>query len=466
MKKKLLALLLSFTSVFVLGACLGGASGDDVEINIPGEVPTEDISVDMWHAFGDDNVELINDMMESFPYDNITLEQLSQGGYDGLRQATMQGVVSGETPDIVLGYPDHFVEYLTGKALIPLEEYIDDENFGIDRDDFIPGFMDENQQYEDGHQYSLPFSKSTEMVVYNKDAFDAQGYTFDEKYIYWSDLEDMAGDMIWADDDNADDRNDYEILFNYDSPDNLFINGSAQFDAPYTNQEGEILIDNQETRDMLNYFKGLMDEDILSLPIEWDEEFGSEPFVEGKVCMSQGSTAGVRYNLPDPENNPSHKDFEVGVAPVIQKEDGTLSAIQQGPNVAIMAETSDDVRLAAWLIIEHLTNAENSAYFSMNTGYVPVRQSSFETTIYTDFLAIVDKDVADLTPTEEDQRPFALAATVAQAQQDIYNFEPAFLGDFTSSKARTESALLLEGIFAETRTVNEAIDRMLNQLGQ
>ncbi len=461
MKKKLFALLLSVTSVFVLGACLGGASGEDVEINIPDEVPTEEISVDMWHAFGDDNVGLIEDMMESFPYDNITLEQLSQGGYDGLRQATMQGVVSGETPDIVLGYPDHFVEYLTGKALIPLEDYIDHEEFGVDREDFIEGFMQENQQYEDGHQYSLPFSKSTEMVVYNKDAFDAQGYTFStDEYIYWSDLEAMADDMIGTGD------NQCGHLFNYDSPDNLFINGSAQFGAPYTNQDGEILIDNQETRDMLNYWQGLMDDNILALPIEWDEEFGSTPFVEGDVCMSQGSTAGVRYNLPDPENNPSHLDFEVGVAPVIQKEDGNLSAIQQGPNVAIMSDTSDDVRLAAWLIIEHLTNAENSAYFSMNTGYVPVRQSSFETTDYVDFLAVADKDPNDLTPTEQDQRPFALAATVAQAQQDIYNFEPAFLGDFTSSKARSESALLLEGIYADTRTVNEAIDRMLNQLGQ
>jgi multiple sugar transport system substrate-binding protein len=217
---------------------------------------------------------------------------------------------------------------------------------------------------------------------------------------------------------------------------------------------------------MLNYFDGLMNENILALPIEWDENFGSAPFVEGKVCMSQGSTAGVRYNLPDPDNNDSHLDFEVGVAPVIQKEGGNLSAIQQGPNVAIMSDTSDDVRLAAWLIIEHLTNAENSAFFSMNTGYVPVRQSAFDTPDFTEFMALADEDPADLTPTERDQRPFALAATVAQAQQDIYNFEPAFLGDFTSSKARSESALLLEGIYADTRTVNEAIERMLNQLGQ
>lgn len=458
MKRKFLALLLSFTTVFVLGACLGGAE-EASEVDIPDEVPSEEITVDMWHAFGDDNQSLLEDMMEDFPHDNIKLEQLTQGGYDGLRQATMQSVVSGNTPDIVLGYPDHFVEYLTGDALIPLQDFINHDEFGIDEDDFVEGFMDENQQYEDGNQYSLPFSKSTEMVVYNKTAFNEQGYEFDnDEFITYSDLEDMSSDMV------GDGNNQCEFLYNYDSPDNLFINGSQQWEAPYTNIEGEILLDNDTTKDMLNYFSGLMDDNILSLPIEWDEEFGSTPFREGDVCMSQGSTAGVRYNIPDPESG--DEDFEMGVMPVIQKEGGVDSAIQQGPNVAIMSDTSDDERLAAWLIIEHLTNAENTAYFSMNTGYVPVRESAFETDQYQDFLALAEQDPDDLDPDERDDHPFALAATVAQAQSDIYSYEPAFTGDVSSAKVRTEAGLALERIYAGTNEVDGALERMMNQLGQ
>ncbi|MFP4077927.1 MAG: extracellular solute-binding protein [Candidatus Izemoplasmataceae bacterium] len=453
MKKKFLVLLLSLTSVFVLGACLGGASGEDVEVNIPEEVPEEEITITLWTAYGGDNEGLIEDMMEDFPYDNITLEQLSQGGYDGLRQATMQSVVSGNTPDLVLGYPDHFVEYLTGKALVPLQDFLAHDEYGVDEDDFVEGFMEENQQYEDGNQYSLPFSKSTEMIVYNKDKFEANGYDLEsEGIVNYEDLPDMAETMVGSGEDQC------EKLFNVDSGANLFINGSTQWDAPYTNVEGEILIDNDTTRDMLNYFKDLMDDDALTLPIEWDESYGSGPFVDGDVCMTQGSTAGARYNVSE--------DFEEGYLPAIQKEDGEDSVIQQGPNIAMMSDTSDDERLAAWLIIKHLTNTENSAYFSMNSGYMPVRQSSFETDDYQDFMSVVDKDYDDLTPDEKDQYPFASSASVAQEQSDMYSYEPAFTGDVSSAKVRNEAEAAIERIYAETNTVEEALERMLNQLGQ
>jgi multiple sugar transport system substrate-binding protein len=112
-------------------------------------------------------------------YPQVTITQLSQGGYQGLRESTVQGIVAGVTPNIIMGYPDDFVGYLNGRALIPLDEYINHPIHGIDLTDFVQGFLDENRQYADGLQYSLPFAKSTEMVVYNKDFFDAQGITFD-----------------------------------------------------------------------------------------------------------------------------------------------------------------------------------------------------------------------------------------------------------------------------------------------
>ncbi|MFW5894697.1 MAG: extracellular solute-binding protein, partial [Bacillota bacterium] len=319
--------------------------------------------------------------------------------------------------------------------------------------DFVEGFMEENKQYEDGNQYSMPFSKSTEMVVYNKDKFEAQGYDLEDRdFLYWSDLEEMADDMIGTGD------NQCEKLYNADSPDNLFINSSRQWDAPYTNIEGEILVDNDDTLDMLNYMDGLMEDDILALPIEWDEEYGSTPFVDGDVCMSQGSTAGVNYNLTD--------DFEVGVLPGIQKEDGEQSVIQQGPNIAMMSDTSDEERLAAWLIIEYLTNTENSAEFAMRSGYMPVRNSSFETDEYEEFMTLAEKDPDDLTPDEEDDYPYALASKVARDQSDIYAYEPAFTGDVSSAKARNEAGSVMERIYADTDNVEDALDRMLNQLGQ
>ena len=450
MKKKLFTLMLSITTVFVLGACIGGGgNGEETAVNIPDSVPEEEIVVDMDHAFGDDNQALIDQAMEDFPYDNITLNQVSRGGYEGLREATMHAMVSGTTPDIIMGYPDHFVGYLTGQAMVPLQDYMEHEEFGIDEDDFVDSFMEENQQYQDGNQYSLPFAKSTEMIVYNRDVFENHGISMDDRdFVYWSDVEAWSDDLL----------NDCGKVFNMDSPDNQFIIGSAQWGAPYTTDEGEVLLDNDTTRDMLNYFSGLIDDDILAYPQHWDDNFGSQPFKDGEVCMTQGSTGGARYNIPEPGT------FEAGFMPSIQYEDGDYAAIQQGPNIGIMSNNTEEERLAAWLIIKHLLNPENTAEFSMATGYMPVRDSSFELDFFSDFLSIVDQDFADLDPDEQDQYAFAQAVDVGQQQFDIMSFEPAFTGDVSSAAVRLRVGQALESIHAGTRDVDESIQWIYDQL--
>ncbi len=478
--KKLFAFALVLTSAFLVTACLGPERGADVEVNIPDELPEEDITLTMWHAFGDANMALLQQIFDDFEelYPNVTVEQLPQGGYDGLRESTVQGIVAGVTPDIVMGYPDHFVEYLEGNALVPLDEYIAHDTWGTDIDDFVPGFLEENRQYLDGFQYSLPFAKSTEMVVYNKTVFDYFGIEFSmDEALTWDDIEDIPGQIEW--DEAALDElvvanrawfnNNEPFIINIDSAANFFINSTRQWDGGYTTPEGQILVDDENTKAMLTYFKGLFEDQIVSFPIEWDENYGSVPFKDGRVLMSQGSTAGTRHNIPDQEEG-RFGIFEMGIMPAIQKheeDEGTRSAQQQGPNIAVMAETTDEERLMAWLLIEFMTNPENTAFFAMNTGYVPVRQSAFETDTYQDFLDITYRweDGDELDYDEQDELPYAMAARVAYAQVDDYQFDPAFVGRRTSSRARSEAELAFEAIYAGTRTVDEAIQRMLTQLG-
>lgn len=461
--KKFLTLILSLTFVFALSACLGGGGRGETEVNVLDELPDEPIEITLWHAFGDDNAALLQAMFDDFEdmYPQVSITQLGQGGYDGLRESTIQSIVAGTTPTMVFGYPDHFVEYLNGNALVPLDDYIAHADHGVDLDDFVPGFLAENQQYLDGFTYSMPFAKSTEMVVYNKTVFDHHGIELSmTEPLTWDDIEGFADTIQGTGDMQC------EFIFNADSAANFFIVNSRQWQAGYTNNQGEILVDNPQTRDMLNFFVDMFDRDIVSFPIEWDENYGSIPFKDGRVCMSQGSTAGTRHNIPNQADG-KFGIFEMGIVPVIQKADGAQSVMQQGPNVAVMSDATDAERLASWLLIKHMTSTENTSSFAMSTGYVPVRQSAFETAEYQAFLSIVDKYQSgdDLSFDEQDRLPYAMAATVAYAQVDYYGFDAAFVGRVTSSGARREAGLAFEAIYAGTRTVDEAIQRMKNQLG-
>ena len=101
-----------------------------------------------------------------------------EGNYDNLLKNTMMDINSGSatTPDLVIGYPDHFAEYYGGGALVDLQPFIDHPEYGFTQeelDDFIDSYLDENRGFDPNnpdHLFGLPFNKSSETLIYNKTA--------------------------------------------------------------------------------------------------------------------------------------------------------------------------------------------------------------------------------------------------------------------------------------------------------
>jgi len=450
--KKFLVLILSISLIFVLGGCYG--SGDDVEtegVVVLDALPDEEINITFWHVYGQSKAALLDKLIAEFEelYPNIIVESISQGSYGDLKSKTISSISAGNTPDLLVGYPDHFAEYLNGRAIIPLDLFVESDTWGVDLTDFIDSYVEENQQYADGNMYSMPYSKSTEMMVYNKTVFDANGITLPtDRAITWEELEVYAETLV------GDGPNQCEYLINYDSSANLFITASRQWDAGYTNIDGEVLIDNPNTLTMLNYLSELFDAKTLSLPLAWDADYGSANFLKGDVCMTVGSTAGIAYNVPLPGNEGKFGEFELGILPIPQHEGGSGSVMQQGPNVAIMSDTSDAERLASWLLIKYLTSAEATAQWAIDTGYLPVRYSAYDSDLFQEFLNNPDPDY-----TYE-----SMTANAAYAQVDMFRYDSAFANRVTSSDVRDEAGLALESIFAKTRSVADAIQNMIDQL--
>ncbi len=476
--KKALSLLVAGTFAFVLTGCvqiddtpeavdcdlypthvdcLQDVDPDDPEapglINVLSELPDEDITITFWHVYGDSKGALLQNYIDEFEelYPNITVDAESQGGYDDLRNKTILAISAGETPTMLVGYPDHVAGYLNGNAVIPLDDFIKDETWGIDIDDFIDSYVAENKQYAGGLMYSLPYSKSTEMLVINKTIFDANataleavgvGLRTDSPYT-WEELDIMADILV------GDGPNQCDYLINYDSSANFFINSVRQWDGGYTNSDGDILVDDPNTISMLNYIDTRFQDHTFAIPLAWNAAYGSTNFIAQDVCMTVGSTAGISYNVP------TDGSFEIAVAPIPQYDLDHLSATQQGPNIAIMSNTTDAERLAAWLLIEYITNAENTAKWSMLTGYLPVRYSGYNSTEYQEFL----------TNPEPDYVYESMTANAAFLQLDYNQYDPAFAGTTTSSGARLQAGIVMEAIFSGTVTVQEAIDDMLYQLG-
>jgi multiple sugar transport system substrate-binding protein len=446
-----------------------------IDANIPAEMTNTPITITLWHAMGEANQALLQKYADSFNeiYPNITVEiPAGAGNYDTLKNNMINAITAKDMPNLVQAYPDHVAEYLNGNAVVNLDPYINSNTWGLngadDFEDIILSYREENSQYDAyGTFYSLPFNKSTEIMIYNKTAFDFLELPTPET---WQDIIAAApvlkayGDQLAEAKVRTDNPGLSEVELaerigsaqnmivpaSYDSTGNAFITFTRQWGGAYTGINysdftGQYLWrDNANTMLAMTFLKD--NGNIITLPEYWDQEYASKPFVNQQTFVTIGSSAGIRYNIPATDPTTGDPVFEIGVAPVPFNGDlpDEKAVIQQGTNVSVLNTGSDMEKLASWLFLKHIISTENTIDWAMSTGYLPVRTSGNLHPAYQEFLN---------NPTAN-QLPISMAANAAYAQSGYMFYDPAFIG---SSRARVQVGLALERIMLGDGDIQAAL---------
>lgn len=499
MKKKILGtaiLLASMVGVASLTSCGRGGvenAGEAFKLLSLDDIKgtEEPIVVEFWHSFGHNITQELDPLIDSFEEEmqkqgfNIQVKATATGGgYDGLRERVNLGTRSKSIPTLLLGYPDHFADYIANDILLPLDDFVNasDENIALEgvnletgENDFIPSYWAENQLTVKGETKicGIPFNKSTEIMVYNASLVDPilyeKGYITKEGNTYGA-WENPTWDQVWEVSKYIlDNKNNLTWTYNgatynvsseteypvyVDSEANFFITVGRQWggDGLYTvvdsNGEGTVVSNNATNKTAMEYFYQKAQSKLFQFPQKKSQSYGSNFLNNEQAFISIGSTAGI--------NNNASKKYELKAAGIPQKADSSTKAvIQQGTNLAILtANSNNKTRLAAWLLIKYLTNTENTATFSRNTGYLPVRTSALESDSYQQFLA-------------NENDPFegyvAKAINAAFSQKDFFYTDPAFSG---SSIVRDYTNTLVQDIFIYDKSFDSAIKSFYANLEQ
>ena len=155
------------------------------------EQPPEEekkIKIVFYHTMGESQRNILNKYIVEFNklYPDIVIEHKQVGYYDDVRDQIMTEITVGDQPNIAYCYPDHVAMYNIAYAVQTLDEYISStevitradgstEVLGLTQeqiDNFIDGYYEEGRVYGDGKMYTLPMSKSTEVLYYNKTFFE------------------------------------------------------------------------------------------------------------------------------------------------------------------------------------------------------------------------------------------------------------------------------------------------------
>ena len=478
MFKKILSILLAVAmlcSMLALVACDKGGSGsgnqggnssagkpagmasyDVPEVGYDGSA----VTIVFYHSMGAKLRGVLDTYIEEFNklYPNITIEHSSMGDYDGVRDQIKTQLTAGEQPNIAYCYPDHVALYNVAKKVVPLDNFIASTIEVTDalgnttvlgltdaqKADFIEGYYKEGTAFDTlGTMYTLPMSKSTEALYYNKTFFEENGLKVPTT---WEEMEQVCA-AIKAIDPNC-------VPLGYDSESNWFITMCEQYQSPYTSLDEDNLFqfDNATNRGFVKMFTEWYQKGYVTTEaIYGSYTSGLFTATEGQRCyMVIGSTGGASYQTPPTvDGNPM---FETGMATPPQVNPAAPKVISQGPSLCLFDSENPQEVVASWLFMKFLTtDVAFQAEFSMASGYAPVIKSVQDNAVYQAWL---DKASGYNNLT-------ALSVKLALSQSDAYFVSPAFNG---SSVARDQVGILMQDALVSTdANLDAVLDRLFKK---
>ena len=264
MKKivSIMLLLAMLVSLVACGSTTPADTGAKANFDVPeGGYDGSDVTIKFYSTMGSNLVEVLNHYIEVFNklYPNIHVEHSSVGGYDDVRDQISTEITNGNQPNIAYCYPDHVALYNLAKSVVSLDNLIDStmeitradgttEVLGLtdeQKADFISGYYEEGRQFGDELMYTLPLSKSTEVLYYNKTFFEENGLTVPTT---WEEMEATCAKIKEIDPES--------IPLGYDSEANWFITMCEQLGSDYTSASGEhYLFNNPENKEFVKMFR-------------------------------------------------------------------------------------------------------------------------------------------------------------------------------------------------------------------
>lgn len=344
----------------------------------------------------------IEDFQELYP--NITVNLRLYTDYGRIYNDVITNISTGTTPNVCITYPDHIATYLTGvNIVVPLEELFADSRYGLGgnelrydgptQEEIISQFLSECAFSE--HYYAIPFMRSTEACYVNKTYVESMGYELPD-VLTWDFIWQVSEAATAKDSDGTYLVNGQKVMipFIYKSTDNMMIQMLRQKGAGYSTAQGDILLFNDTTRELLYTVAQHAQTGAFST-----FKISSYPanFLNAGQCIfAIDSTAGATWmGTHAPLSDISEDalvEFETEVYPIPQFDPDDPQMISQGPSVCVFNKPDDQEVLASWLFAQYLLTNEVQIAYAETEGYVPVTSKAQDSAEYQDYLSRCGQD--------------------------------------------------------------------------
>lgn len=340
--------------------------------SLQSSVWAEKIDLKFFHAMGHHREKVLNELISRFNKQNPDINVVGirvksrdprmGNDYHALYKTILESLARKNPPDISQVYENWTVQLLDIGAIVPLEKYVGNEISQQSLDDLVPIFREANTF--DGKLCTLPFNKSIYVLYYNKDAFKKAGVKPPKT---WEDFRKVAKKLTIRKDDQVlrygiAFRPSVDIFGHY-----LYAHGGDFIEGDRAAFDGPVGVND------LKFWVDMVHMDRSALASFSDRK----EFSSGNSAMYIDTTSRIsRFE--------GKLDFDWGVALLPR---GTTRRYQfAGTNLAVFSHLSEKKRKAAIKFVKYMASPDATIYWSINTGYLPVRKSAINSPRYQQFI--------------------------------------------------------------------------------
>ena len=402
-----LILLLALAAA-ILSGCHGTMDQNAAKEGYLSEIPlyldeTKKIELTFWAKNDTNKVQtaVYTNAIAEFQklYPNVTINIRLYADYGRIFNDVITNIATDTTPNVCITYPDHIATYLTGEnVMLPLDDWMADPRFGLGgsevrfdspkQEEIVPEFL--NECILNGKYYALPYMRSTEALYINKELVEKLGYEVPD-VLTWDFIWEVSEKAMEKDEDGLFKVNGQKVMipFIYKSTDNMMITMLKQLDAPYSRENGEVLIFNDTTASLLKeIYSHAKTRAFSTFAIS---SYPGNFLNAGQCIFAIDSTAGATWMGSDAPMLDIHKEqvvpFTTLVRPIPQYDPDHPQMISQGPSICVFNKPDSQETLAAWLFAQYLLSNEVQLGYAETEGYLPVTLKAQQSPEYLEYLS-------------------------------------------------------------------------------
>ena len=473
-RKTLLLILTLALLLPLLGGCHGQETHDEGAFMVPEQFDeSRNIHLVFWAKNDTNKVQTavyrkaIDDFQTMYP--NVTIDIRLYADYARIYQDVITNISTDTTPNVCITYPDHIATYLTGDDVVmQLDGLIENRKFGLGgselkydspkKEEMVPEFMAECRIGEG--TYALPYMRSTEALYINRDFVEKLGYQLPD-ILTW--------DFIWEVSEKAMEKNadgtfalngqKVMIPFIYKSTDNMMISMLKQLDAPYCTSDGDVLIFNDTTRELL-------EEIYIHAKSRAFSTFAISSYPgnflnAGQCVFALDSTAGATWMGSQAPMMDIHEEqvvnFNIAVRPIPQFDPDHPKMISQGPSICVFSKEDEQEVLASWLFAQYLVSNDVQLSYAETEGYLPVTLKAQNSEQYREYVARKGDDNQEHYSVKIDA-----SELLKEHTGDTFT-TPVFNG---SASLRSAAGQLVENVTRSARRKEEISDAYFEKMFQ